>query len=67
MLISDNRVHVFFFLNLGIKVQLTVKVEIMHALPPTLSFWSAMSGHRGLKIKKKHDCIFNMYTWMLSF
>lgn len=36
MLISDKRVH--FFSNLGIKVQLTVKVEIMHALPPTLSF-----------------------------
>lgn len=52
MLISDNRVHVFFF-NLGIKVQLTVKVEIMNALPPTLSFWSAMSGHRGLKIYNK--------------
>lgn len=43
----------FFFFNLGIKVQLTVKVEIMHALPPTLSFWSPMSGHRGLKIYNK--------------
>lgn len=54
----------------GIKVQLTVKEEIMLALPPNLSFWSPMSGHHGLKIynklKKKHDSIFNIYTLMLS-
>lgn len=50
----------------GIKVQLTVKEEIMLALPPNLSFWSSMSGHHGLKIynklKKKNMTVFLIFT-----